>query len=112
MTKGRRVCRLADKQFRNVDLRQYKDLMMNTINEVVPGKNPEISKDGFSTDELTHSEAVRLGQALSRLDALKPYGKIVSQFRLFEGKTVIPTQATKPDDNKTKGKPRGGRRKS
>ena len=83
----RRKCRLAASKYKDVDLRQYNKLIIDTINATVPGKNPVVYKDHFSTDVLTQSEAVSLGRAMARLDELKGYGKTVTIFRLFDGRT-------------------------
>ena len=107
MSEKRRVCRLADRQYKDIDLRQYEDIIINTINETVPGKNPAVSRDSYSTDPLTQSQSVQLGRALSRLDALKQYGKQVTQYRLFEGKIV----GVEPEDAATVKGPRGGRKR-
>ena len=107
MSEKRRVCRLADRQHKDIDLRQYEEIIIKTINDTVPGKNPIVSKDSFSTDPLTHSQAVHLGRALSRLDALKQYGKQVTQYRLFEGKIVD----VEPADTATVKGPKGGRKR-
>ena len=53
MSEKRRVCRLADRQYKDIDLRQYKQIIIDTINETVQGKNPVVNKDSFSTDALT-----------------------------------------------------------
>ncbi len=82
-----RKYRLSDTS-RNVDLRQYKDEIVNIINEAVPGKHPKVYADHFTTEQLTHSEAVRIGRALSKSDNLAAYGKTVETFRLFSGTTV------------------------
>ena len=87
MPNQRRKCRLADSEHRDVDLRDYEKLIMDTVNNTVEGKNPKVFKDYFSTDPLTQSEAVLLGRALSKLKELKCYGKSVTIFRLFDGKT-------------------------
>lgn len=81
----RRVCRLSDSRFRNVDLRQFEKEIIDTINETVPGKNPRVTASNFSTDELTQSEAIKLGRALAKLNDLNAYGKEIRIFRLFEG---------------------------
>lgn len=81
----RRVCRLSDSRFRNVDLRQFEKQIIDTINEAVPGKNPRVTTTNFSTDELTQSEAIKLGRALAKLEDLAVYGKEIRIFRLFEG---------------------------
>ncbi len=87
MSTKRRKCKLADSTHRGVDLREYADLIIETVNNTVSGKNPKVFEDHFSTDELTHSEAVALGRTLAKLSELKCYGKTVTIFRLFDGKT-------------------------
>jgi len=86
-----RKYRLSDTS-QNVDLRQFRDEIMDTINEAVPGKHPKVYADHFTTDQLTHSEAVRIGRALSRCDDLTAYGKTVTTFRLFSGTMVETTE--------------------
>lgn len=82
-----RKYKLSDRS-QNVDLRQYESEIVDTINEAVPGKHPKVYKDHFTTDQLTHSEAVRIGRALSKSDNLAAFGKTVTTFRLFSGTTV------------------------
>ena len=103
----RRKCRLSDSSHKDVDLTIYKDVIINTINSVIPGKNPRVFKDYFSTDVLTQSEAVAVGRALAKINDLKPYGKTVTIFRLFDGKTYESEDSTKPARFKTFNK--GGR---
>lgn len=84
-----RKYRLSDStNAKDVDLRQYKDEIEDIIDEAVPGKHPKVYKDHFTTDQLTHSEAVRIGRALSKSDNLAAFGKTVTTFRLFSGTTV------------------------
>jgi hypothetical protein len=78
MAKIIRKCRLADSSHRDVDLRYYEDIIIETINKTVPGKNPSVYKDSFVTDKLTQSEAVALGRALAKIDELKALGKPVT----------------------------------
>ena len=42
MATPRRKCRLADIDFRDEDLRKYKKVIIETIEQVVPGKNPTL----------------------------------------------------------------------
>lgn len=107
MPNQRRKCRLADSDHRDVDLRDYEKLIMDTVNNTVKGKNPKVFKDYFSTDPLTQSEAVLLGRALSKLKELKCYGKSVTIFRLFDGKTYD-SEDSKVPVSKTK-QTKGGR---
>ena len=101
MAKLIRKCRLADSSHRDVDLRIYEDVIIDTINKTVPGKNPAVYRDSFVTDKLTQSEAVALGRALAKIDELKVYGKEVKIFRLFDGRTCEVEE--KNDKKKTKG---------
>lgn len=101
----RRVCRLADKQKRQkVDLRDYEDTIIATINNIVPNKNPKVEKYSFSTDALTQSESVRIGLALSAIPDLAMLGKTITTFRLFDGhivddKVTVNKKASKETDN-------------
>ena len=106
MQSDRRSCRLADRTHKNVDLTQYAELIIETINKAVPGKNPEVFIDHFSTDLLTHSEAVKLGQALVKVPELKQYGRVVTQYRLFEGKI----ESVEASDSIDSTRPKGGRK--
>ena len=104
MATKRRNCRLTDRDNRNTtDLTQYSDIIIETINRVVPGKNPTVEQDYFATDPLTHSEAVRLGRELIRNDKLRELARIVTQYRLFEGREVDNTanSAVMPLKNRT-----------
>lgn len=100
----RRKCKLADIDYRDIDLRDYSKKIKETINKTVPGKNPRVFKDYFSTDELTHTEAVAIGRALAKIEDLKQYGKYVTIFRLFDGKTYESESSNKIyNKNKIKG---------
>jgi len=48
----RRKCRLADTNHADIDLRDYGKIITETIEQVVPGKNPRVYKEYFSTDVL------------------------------------------------------------
>ena len=78
---------MADKDHADVDLRDYEEEILDTINEVVPGKHPAVYEDCFITDELTQSEKVRLGRELFKIKGLRDCGMEVTQFRLFVGHT-------------------------
>ena len=95
MAMTRRVCKLADKNNRkNVDLRDYEDIILNVINEIAPNKNPKVEEHSFSSDPLTQSEAVRLGLALSAIPDLAVLGKTITTFRLFDGRIVEDNKKT------------------
>ena len=96
MANQRRKCRLADSEHRNIDLREYESIIIETVNSTVADKNPKVFKDYFSTDPLTQSESVLLGRALSKLTELKCYGKSVTIFRLFDGKTYDSEESATP----------------
>lgn len=84
----RRMFKLSDISHKNVDLRNYESEILEIANRVIPGKNPKVYQTHFMTDELTQGERVRLGRELSKTPRLKQYGKEVTSFRLFEGKSV------------------------
>lgn len=102
MANQRRKCRLADTRSRDVDLRKYEQIIINTVNMTVAGKNPKVYQDYFSTDPLSQSEAVQVGRALSKLPELKGYGKSITIFRLFDGKTYE-SEESKTPISKSKG---------
>lgn len=103
MDAKRRKCKLVNTDYRDVNLKAYEQLIIDTVNRTVPNKNPKVFVDYFSTDALTQSEAVALGRALSKIDALSAFGKTVTIFRLFDGKTYDSEEAQKPSNNKVKG---------
>lgn len=70
----------------NVDLRDYEKEIVDTIEKIAPGKHPKVFKDYYSTDDLTQSEAVKIGRELASFDDLKKLGRTITTFRLFEGK--------------------------
>lgn len=98
----RRKYRLVNPGHRDIDLKNFEETIIATVNATVPGKNPEVYKDYFSTDLLSQSEAVTLGRALSKIQELNVYGKQVTMFRLFEGKVYDGDDAVNID-SKTKG---------
>ena len=69
-----------------VDLTVYSKEIIDAVNEIAPGKNPKVFKTYYSTDELNQSEAVKVGQRISKIPGLKDYGITITTFRLFEGK--------------------------
>lgn len=95
MAQQRRKCTLANKS-KICNLKQYEKEIINAVNQTIPGKNPKVYANYFSTDALTQSEAVLLGRALARIDGLKELGKQVTIFRLFDGKLYESEQASKP----------------
>ena len=114
MCAQRRECRLANKNHKDVDLTQYSKIIIDTIEKTVPGKNPVVEKNKFTTEILSHKEALKLGISLSSLSELEGFGKTVTIFRLFDGKIVD----TEKKNNNTikpkrkpikKDKPKGGR---
>lgn len=125
MATKRRRCRLSNPEYRNIDLKNYEQIIVDTINTTVPGKNPKVYHSCFTTDVLTQSEAVSLGRALAKVDELSQFGREVTIFRLFDGKTydsedkINLSNSSKEcdhvtgihtNDSKKKRKPKGGRR--
>lgn len=99
-----RKCRLANSKYKDIDLLDYKEIIIDTINKTIPGKNPQVYSNYFSTDALTHSESVAIGRALSKIEELNKFGKTVTIFRLFDGHTCeIDNNNTKQANNKPKG---------
>ena len=107
MATPRRKCRLSATDHADIDLRDYSRIIIETIEQVVPGKNPKVFKEYFSTDVLSQSESVRLGRALAKIEALHSLGKTVTIFRLFDGKVYSCEEANQP--TKKKNQPKGGR---
>lgn len=103
MSTPRRKCKLASSDHKNTDLRDYEEFIIETVNATVPGKNPKVFSNYFSTDPLSQSESVALGRALSKIPALNSLGKTVTIFRLFDGKTYENEEATIPVTKKITG---------
>lgn len=86
---ARRVCKLTDKNQRNnVDLRNYSQTIIDTINKIAPNKNPIVYQHSFCTDPLTHSQSVKLGFALAEIPEIAKLGIWVKTFRLFDGRII------------------------
>ena len=109
MTQRRRKYKLVNTEYAGVDLRQFEELIKATVDKIVPGKNPKVFKEYFSTDPLSQGEAVSLGRELSKLPELSGYGKKITTFRLFDGKTYDCEENSSP--SRTNTKPKGGRMK-
>jgi len=108
----RRICKLTDKTRRkNVDLRNYSQTIIDTINKIAPNKNPIVSQYSFSTDVLTHSEAVKIGFALAMLPEIADLGIWVKTFRLFDGR-IVEDKKEKRNDSSNKQKVSNNRRNS
>ena len=110
MTTRRRKYRLANSEYSQVKLTDYEQIIIDTINQTVPNKNLKVFEHYFSTDELTQSDAVSMGRALSKIEGLSVFGKEVKTFRLFDGKTYSSEEAVLPVEKQTKVK--GGRFRS
>ena len=112
MSNPRRKCKLSDAKYKDIDLRNFSELIIDTVNKTVPNKNPKVFKTYFSTDLLNQSEAVTLGRALAKIEELSIYGKQITTFRLFEGKTYSNEESNIPTPKKLVPKsnqPKGGR---
>lgn len=114
MAQPRRKCRLVNSSLKGkVDLRQYEQIIIDTVNSTIPNKNPKVFKDYFSTDPLTQSESVALGRALAKIPALNSLGKTITTFRLFDGRTYdneeAPSRTSSGDKSDAKNTLKGGR---
>jgi hypothetical protein len=92
----RRKYKLANSAYKETDLRLYQDLIIETIESVIPGKNPQVFQNYFSTDPLTQGESILLGRELSKLPQLASLGKTITSFRLFDGKLYDNESSTTP----------------
>ena len=100
---ARRVCKLTDKNQRNtVDLRNYSQTIIDTINKIAPNKNPIVYQHSFSTDPLTHSQSVKLGFALAEIPEIAKLGIWVKTFRLFDGRIVEDKKEKRNDSSNDK----------
>ncbi len=108
MATKRRKCTLANANFRNINLKNYEQIIIDTINQTVPGKDPKVFENYFSTQALNQSEAVKLGRALAKISELSAFGQEKKIFRLFDGKTYDSEEATTPS---IKQRPKGGRKR-
>ena len=96
METKRRKCKLSDSAHKSVNLKEFEDIILETIEKTVPNKHPKVFIDYFSTDVLTQTEAVLLGRALSKIEVLSAYGKTVTIFRLFDGKVYDNEESKTP----------------
>ena len=101
MAQKRRKCKLVNSDYSHIDLRKFEQLIIDTVEKTIPGKNPKVFPDYFSTDPLTQGEAVALGRELSKLSELKGYGKEVTTFRLFDGRTYDSEDISTPARSST-----------
>ena len=108
MATKRRKCTLANANFRNINLKNYEQIIIDTINNTVPGKDPKVYESYFSTQALNQSEAVKIGRALAKISELSAFGQEKKIFRLFDGKTYDSEEATTPS---IKQRPKGGRKR-
>ena len=58
----RRKYKLTNKDYKDVNLKNYEQIIIDTINKTVPNKNPKVFEDYFSTDVLNQSESVAISQ--------------------------------------------------
>ena len=98
----RRKYKLTNKDYAHVNLKVYEHIIIETINNIVPNKNPKVFDIYFSTDVLNQSESVAIGRALSKIYELKAFGKSVMTFRQFDGNNYESEQSTIPINKKNK----------
>jgi len=60
MATPRRKYRLADTSHSSVDLRDYRKIIIETVEKTVPGKRPKVFQEYYSIDLISHSESVAL----------------------------------------------------
>lgn len=96
---------LADISKRSqVDLRNYKDVIMRAVEEFSPGNTVVVTKNYYTVQSpLSHSEAVRIGRRICESD-LGHYCISIKLSKLFNS-TII-KEVT--DDNRNKQKQTGG----
>ena len=108
MATKRRKFKLANANFRNTNLKNYEQIIIDTINQTVPGKDPKVFENYFSTNVLSQSEAVSIGRALAKISELSALGQENTIFRLFDGKTYDSEESSTPS---IKQRPKGGRKR-
>ena len=87
-----------------VDLRNYKDIIVAAVQEFAPGSTVAVAKDHYTVNEpLTHSQAVRIGRRICESE-LGHYCIGIQLSKLFNS-TII--QEAK-DENRNKQKQTGG----
>ena len=100
---SRRRFELANREYSNVDLRDYKDIIIDTILDIAPDANPVVTESYYEINELPQHQRVAIGRALAKVQKLGKYCKKVEQARLFQGH-LLP-EGYVPDD---KAKKKGG----
>ena len=66
---------LAENERDNVDLREYKDIIENTIQEIAPNTRITVRRDYYMLDCVTQSQIVQIGRLLAKTEINKPTGK-------------------------------------
>ena len=82
-----REYRLINETFRStIDLRNYKDVIVDTVKSVEPDAHIEVYQDRYVISDLPRRQIVAIGRLLARTE-LAQYGSY-SVFRLFEGQNI------------------------
>lgn len=83
--------RLADKEYRkNVDLKDYTDIIEKCVYSLSPDANIEIHNDSYVINTpITTGQAREIGKRMGKETLLKIYA--LDRYVLFEGRNVIIT---------------------
>lgn len=84
----RRMFRLSDASHKDIVLREYEDEILEIADRIIPGKNPKVYQNYFMNRWTDTGGRVPFGEGIIKSPRLKQYGKEVTSFRLFEGKSL------------------------
>lgn len=70
---------------KEVDLRDFEDIIINTVKEVIPGAKVKVYPDGYVVDKITTGEAIKIGRKLASTDLCTYCIKIS---KLFNGGNI------------------------
>ena len=70
---------------KEVDLRDFEDIIINTVKDVIPGAKVKVYPDGYVVDAITTGEAIKIGRKLAST-ALCTYCIKIS--KLFNGENL------------------------
>ena len=70
---------------KEVDLRDFEDIIINTVKEVIPGAKVKVYPDGYVVDKITTGEAIKIGRKLASTELCTYCIKIS---KLFNGENL------------------------
>ena len=70
---------------KEVDLRDFEDIIINTVKEVIPGAKVKVYPYGYVVDKITRGEAIKIGRKLASTDLCTYCIKIS---KLFNGENL------------------------